>query len=341
MTAPNSGAEPALVSASGPAGLNLPGWGALRRQAAMPAAGAVLGIAALLAAPWVLTQYHIHILTLICIYVPLALGQNLITGNSGQLSMGHAAFYGFGAYTVGILAGQYDWPTMAILLVAVAGAGLVGLLVGLPTIRISGDYLFIVTIGMNLVFLDLVTQWVSLTGGTAGLPGLPPPRFGGLEILSYTDFYYFALLVAAVCVAVVLTVVRSRFGRTIEAVRDDPVAAAACGVGLVSVRLSVFVLGAALAGLAGAVLAYFLGFVGPTDFNILQSLLIFEMAILGGLGSVAGSVLGAALLIGIPEMLRFIQPYRLGMIGIIMILLMVYRPQGLLGRVNVINLIRK
>ncbi len=343
MMGEQPGAEPSAPPAMMPE-LRFSRWGRVHRQFRSPlmlAVAGAIGVAALLLAPSILTQYHIHILTLICIYVPLALGQNLITGNSGQLSMGHAAFYGFGAYVVGILGGLYDWPTVAILFVAVAGAGLVGLLVGLPTIRISGDYLFIVTIGMNLVFLDLVTQWVSLTGGTSGIPGLPTPRFGGLEISSYTDFYYLALIVSALCVAIVLAVVHSRFGRTIEAVRDDPIAAAACGVGVTSVRVSVFVIGASLAGLSGAVLAYFLGFVGPTDFNILQSLLIFEMAILGGLGSVAGSVLGAALMIGVPEMLRFIQPYRLGLIGTLMILLMVYRPQGLLGKINVINLIRK
>jgi branched-chain amino acid transport system permease protein len=314
-----------------------------RRRAGLPVAAAFLLAAFLLAAPKLHGGYHLHVLALILIYVPCALGQNLITGNSGQLSMGHAAFFGLGAYAVAIATVQHGWPALPALLLAAAAAGLVGLLIGLPAIRISGDYLFIVTIGVNLVFLDVVTQWISVTGGTAGIPGLPMPSFlGGLvRVRSNVGHFYLALAVAALCFAVTLAVTRSRFGKMIEAVRDDPVAAAACGVSQTTVRVAVFVIGAAMAGLAGGVLAFFIGFVGPSDFTVQQSLLIFEMAILGGLGSVWGSLAGAAILVGLPEVLRFLQPYRLGLLGLIMVLVMVYRPQGLLGSVRITNLIRK
>lgn len=295
----------------------------------------------LLAAPRVIGGYHLHVLTLILIYVPCALGQNLITGNSGQLSMGHAAFFGLGAYAVAILSVYYGWPALPALVVAAIAAGIVGLMIGLPAIRISGDYLFIVTIGVNLVFLDVVTQWVSFTGGTAGIPGLPLPSFGLFRVRSNVDYFYMALVLAVLCFLITLTITRSRFGKMIEAVRDDPVAASACGISLTTVRVSVFVIGAAMAGVAGGVLGYFIGFVGPSDFNVQQSLLIFEMAILGGLGSIWGSVAGAAILIGLPEFLRFLQPYRLGLLGLIMIVVMVYRPQGLIGSVRITNLIRK
>ncbi len=295
----------------------------------------------LLAAPSLIGSYHLHVLTLILIYVPCALGQNLITGNSGQLSMGHAAFFGIGAYAVAILSVHHGWPAFPALLTAAAAAGLVGLLIGLPAIRISGDYLFIVTIGVNLVFLDVVTQWVSVTGGTAGIPGLPLPSFGFVRVRSNVDYFYLALIAATLCFLVTLAITRSRFGKMIEAARDDPVAALACGISLTAVRVSVFVIGAAMAGLAGGILGYFIGFVGPSDFNVQQSLLIFEMAILGGLGSIWGSLAGAAILVGLPEFLRFLQPYRLGLLGLIMIILMVYRPQGLLGSVRITNLIRK
>ncbi|WP_159718954.1 branched-chain amino acid ABC transporter permease [Geminicoccus flavidas] len=301
----------------------------------------VLLLLFLLAAPGLIGSYHLHVLTLILIYVPCALGQNLITGNSGQLSMGHAAFFGLGAYAVAILSVRYGWPAFPALLAAAGAAGLVGLLIGLPAIRISGDYLFIVTIGVNLVFLDIVTQWVPVTGGTAGIPGLPMPSFGFVRVRSNVDYFYLALAIAALCFLVTLAITRSRFGKMIEASRDDPVAAAACGISLTAVRVSVFVIGAAMAGLAGGVLGYFIGFVGPSDFNVQQSLLIFEMAILGGLGSIWGSVAGAAILVGLPEILRFLQPYRLGLLGLIMIVLMIYRPQGLLGSVRITNLIRK
>ncbi|WGF89745.1 branched-chain amino acid ABC transporter permease [Marinivivus vitaminiproducens] len=298
-------------------------------------------LALLVAAPGFLNSYHIHVLTLILIYVPCALGQNLITGNSGQLSMGHAAFFGLGAYVVAILTVHYGWPAFPALVMAAAAAGVVGLMIGLPAIRISGDYLFLVTIGVNLVFLDVVTQWISVTGGTAGIPGLPMPSFLGIQVRTKAEYFYMALVVALLCLGLTLAITKARFGKMIEAVRDDPIAAASCGVSLTLVRVSVFVIGAAMAGLAGGVLAFFIGFVGPSDFNVQQSLLIFEMAILGGLGSVWGSIVGAALLVGLPEMLRFLQPYRLGLLGLVMILLMIYRPQGLLGSVKITNLIRK
>jgi branched-chain amino acid transport system permease protein len=309
-----------------------------------PIPTSLLGLALILflaLMPGVLSLYQLHVLTLVCIYVPLVLGQNFITGNSGQLSMGHAAFYGLGAYTVGILAGMHDWTTMPSLLGAISVAGLAGFAVGLPAIRVSGDYLFIVTIGINLVFIDVVTQWVPVTGGTSGIPGLPEPIIAGVHLGGNAAFYEFSLVAAVLCVGLLYGVTRSRFGSLVEAIRDDPLAAAACGIASTPVKLSVFVIGAAMAGLAGGMLAYFIGFVGPGDFGPQQSILIFEMAILGGLGSIPGAVLGAAILIIAPEAFRFLQPYRLGIIGLLMIILMTYRPQGLLGKVKVTNLIRR
>jgi branched-chain amino acid transport system permease protein len=315
-----------------------------RRTIASPVMAVVLSpplIILLAFMPHLLSLYQLHVLTLVCIYVPLVLGQNFITGNSGQLSIGHAAFYGLGAYTVGILAGLHDWATMPSLIAAIAVAGLAGIAVGLPAIRVSGDYLFIVTIGINLVFIDVVTQWVPVTGGTSGIPGLPEPIIAGLHLGGNAAFYEFSLLVAVLCVGLLYCVTRSRFGSLVEAIRDDALAAAACGISATPIKLSVFVFSAAMAGLAGGMLAYFIGFVGPGDFGPQQSILIFEMAILGGLGSIPGAILGAAILIIAPEVFRFLQPYRLGIIGLLMIVLMTYRPQGLLGRVKVTNLIRR
>jgi branched-chain amino acid transport system permease protein len=300
-----------------------------------------LGLSLALGLPYVTNQYYLHVTTLVLIYIPLALGQNLITGNSGQISMGHAAFYGTGAYISAVLAVTYGWPAPAVLLAAVVGVGLVGLLVGLPAIRVSGDYLFIVTIGVNLVFLDIVTQWVSVTGGPSGIPGLPLPSFGPLTVRDYVGFYYFALILASAATVLIVAIVHSRFGVIVEAVRDDPIAAQACGISLTPTRVAVFVIGAAIAGLSGVIYAYFIDFVGPQDFGIAQSLLIFEMVILGGLGSVPGSIAGAALLVGIPEILRPLQPYQLGLGGLIILVMMVRRPQGILGKVKVSNLIRK
>jgi branched-chain amino acid transport system permease protein len=300
-------------------------------------------ILALLALPLALATntFYLQMAINVLIFIPLVVGQNLITGNSGQVAMGHAAFYGIGAYTTAILTVDHGWNPVISFAASALAAGLIGGLTGLPAIRIAGDYLFIVTIGLNLIFLDVVTEWEGLTHGASGIPGIPYPSVLGYEIADEFHFYYFALVVAVLCVVFALMVVNSRFGKTTEAVRDDPIAAKASGMSVAHTRVIVFVIGATMAGMSGSVLAYHLGFVGPQSFQFYVSLLIFEMAIIGGLGSVLGSVVGATLLVALPEILRPLQDYRLGLGGLVILILMVYRPQGLFGSVRVTTLIRR
>lgn len=304
--------------------------------------GSLALLAALAAVPLVIgNNFVLHISVVVLIYIPLVIGQNLITGNSGQVAMGHAAFYGIGAYVTAIIATTTELPELVAIGASVAVTALVGFLVGLPAIRISGDYLFIVTIGLNLIFLDIAIQWTDVTGGSAGIPGVPVPTFGPIEVAGERGFFYMSLLGAVLATVVAVAVTSSRFGSLIEAVRDDPLAATASGINPVPVRVSVFVIGAAMAGLSGSLLAYYLGFIGPQNFGIAQSLLIFEMAIIGGLGSVPGSIAGAVLLVGLPEALRVLQDYRLGLGGLLIVILMAVRPEGLLGRVKATTLIKK
>jgi branched-chain amino acid transport system permease protein len=306
-------------------------------------ATALLIIVAVLVLPLLLKSsiFYLQMAINVLIFIPLVVGQNLITGNSGQVAMGHAAFYGIGAYTTAILTVDHGWNTLTVLAASALAAAIVGGLIGLPAIRIAGDYLFIVTIGLNLIFLDVVTEWTGLTNGASGIPGIPYPSIFGYQIRNGLEFCYFALAVAAVCVIFALMLMNSRFGKTIEAVRDDPVAAKASGMSVPTTRVIVFVIGATMAGLSGSVLAYHLGFIGPQSFQFQVSLLIFEMAIIGGLGSVLGSVVGASLLVLLPEVLRPLQDYRLGLGGLIILILMVYRPQGLFGTVRVTTFIRR
>lgn len=298
-------------------------------------------VALLLLPYYVRDEFYLRMCINVLIYVPLVVGQNLITGNSGQVAMGHAAFYGIGAYTVAILTINHGVGTIPAILAAIVVAALVGLVTGVPAIRISGDYLFIVTIGLNLIFLDVVTQWTGFTGGASGLPGVPIADVFGMSLETQQRFYYLALAAAGLSVVVAVLMVHSRFGKTMEAVRDDPVAALASGMSLVRARVAVFAVGAGMAGMSGAILAFQLGFVGPQSFQFLVSLLIFEMAIIGGLGNVLGSVVGAALLVVLPEVLRSVQDYRVGIGGLAVLMLMVWRPQGLFGSVRMTSLIRR
>ena len=313
-----------------------------RRPAVVVPAALVAAVLLLAYPAMVGSEFFVHVAVIMLLYVPLSVGQNLITGNSGQVSMGHAAFYGTGAYVVAILGMRYpDAPPLLLLAAAVAATAVLGLLASLPAIRVSGDYLFIVTIGLNLIFLDIVTQWRGLTRGAAGIPGVPVFRIGSWEALAPEQFYYVALAGAAAVVGVAVALMSSRFGRAVEAVRDDSLAAETSGIGTTTVRVAVFAVGAAMAGVSGGLFACFLGFIGPQNFGTDQSLLIFEMAIIGGLGSVRGSIVGAILLVALPEVFRVLQDYRLGLGGLLVVVLMVFRPHGLLGRATIQPLVKR
>lgn len=279
------------------------------------------------------------ILTLV--YIPAAVGQNLIVGNAGLLAMGQAAFVGVGAYTAGILAVRFDLDGAVTILAATLAAGLLGALVGIPALRINGDYLFIVSLGFNLVVLDFALQQIELTGGATGLRGIPTLTFLGLDLGVGAPFYYAVL--GLVLLALVLTqlVVTSRFGRTMEAIRDDEIAAVAMGISPALPKIQFFAIGSALAGLSGALLAYNIGYVGVGSFDVTASLLIFQMAVIGGLGRISGSVVGAFIIVLLPELLRPLQDYRLLLAGLLIVILMAVRPEGLLGRAKITNLIKK
>lgn len=304
-----------------------------------------LGLAALVATVVALPfaavpPYWITALLLTMCYIPAALGQNLITGNSGQLAMGQAAFVGVGAYVAAYLSTTTSWDGLLVVTASVLLAGITGAVAGFPALRIVGDYLFIVTLGVNLIVIDLALEWKSVTGGASGIAGIPTLTILGFDV-GYAHGFYLAC-VASVVLAALCTwaLTSSRFGKTVEALRDDEVAAVAIGVRPALPRTVIFGVGSALAGLSGAILAYNLAYVGYGTFDVQTSILIFEMAVIGGLGRIPGSILGAVLVILIPELLRPLQPYRELIGGALMIALMVYRPQGLWGQAKITNLIK-
>jgi branched-chain amino acid transport system permease protein len=287
-----------------------------------------------LAAPSLLSGYSLHVLTELGIFIPLALGQNLLTGNGGQISLGHAAFFGVGAYSAGIIAARSSVDTVWVLLVASAAGGLGGLLVGLPSLRVRGDYLFVVSLGFNFIFLDFANSFLKLTGGAAGLPGVPSMEIAGHALVSPADVYYAVLFIAVLMIVVTVLVVNSRFGRALEAARDDIVGSQAFGINAGAIRVWSFVIAGCMAGVAGALSAYFIHYVGPGDFGLEQALIIFEMVVIGGLGSVPGSIIGCAILIVLPEVLRPLVDYRAGIGGAIVLAMMLWRPQGIMGKVR-------
>jgi branched-chain amino acid transport system permease protein len=280
---------------------------------------------------WVPDAYVFRVVTLVALYTIPALAQNLITGFTGILTVGQSANLAVGAYTSVLLVMRFNvpWP-IAFLAAGLLSAGF-GLLLGIPCLRLGGDYLTLMTIGFAEITRIVILNWMEVTRGPMGIPGVPPPAVGGFVFNTSTRYYYLVLCAAAIAYLVAYRLVHSYVGRALMAVRDDEVAAGTAGVDLPRYKLLAFVVSTLYVGFAGSLLAHFLRFVGPGNFTMDESLLHMQMALLGGFGSLPGSILGAAIMIALPEMLRILQEYRLLFNGVVLIILMAWRPQGILG----------
>jgi branched-chain amino acid transport system permease protein len=291
-----------------------------------------------LALPRLLNPYHFQILMLCGINVILAVSLNLVNGFTGQFSIGHAGFMAIGAYGSAMVSlhGGQRWvetlvaagvPAVAAqggaLLVALLAGGLLsavaGYLVGLPSLRLRGDYLAIVTLGFGEIIRVVITN-VDAVGAARGLPGIP----------GWANVFWVGLGVVAV-ISLSRNLARSTHGRALFAIRDDEVAAEALGVNTTAYKVLAFVLGAFFAGVAGGLFAHYLSYLNPNSFTFLKSIEVIAMVVLGGMGSVSGSVLAAVILTLLPEALRPVKEYRMVIYSLMLIVLMVTRPQGLLG----------
>ena len=278
-------------------------------------------------------SYHTEILATAALYALLALGLNLIVGYAGLLHLGYAAFFGIGAYTYALLNLRLGWPFWAGLSTAGLAAGIAAVLLGLPAVRVRGDYLAIVTLGFGEIIRVVATNLEEWTGGPNGLMGIAHPVVGqttfGVEARPY--YWLLVLLVAAVA-WICARLRRSRLGLAWLAIKEDELAAGCLGVDPLRMKLLALALGGWVAGMAGCVFAAKQGTITPDSFDFIQSVMILAMVILGGLGSVAGAIWGAAILSIAPELLREFSTYRMLLFGLMMILLMRVRPQGLFGK---------
>lgn len=295
------------------------------------AAGLICLVFLLLFLPVILNDYYRDIMTLTCMYIVLALGLNIIVGQAGLLNLGYVAFYAIGAYTYAILSTRYGlsfWPGMVL---GALAAALVAALLGIPTLKLRGDYFAIVTLGFGEITRIVLNNWASLTGGPNGIAQIARPALG-LHVLSTTlEFYYLILLIVIVTVFAVHRLMFSRIGRAWVAIREDEIAAEAMGINIFRLKLLAFVLGSAWAGMTGVFFAAKMAFVSPESFTFFESVLILCMVVLGGMGSIPGIILGALLLIALPEVFRDFQDYRMLAFGAALVVMMIFRPQGLLG----------
>ncbi|MGD8718668.1 MAG: branched-chain amino acid ABC transporter permease [Candidatus Zixiibacteriota bacterium] len=287
--------------------------------------------------PFVVTdQYWLRVTVTIAIYAILALGLNVIVGYAGVLDLGFIAFYGIGAYTAALLMLKCGWSFWAALPVATAAGALLGVLRGLPTLRLSGDYLAIVTLGFGEIVRMTFTNWVGLTNGPMGLRGIEAPSIGSFSFGfdaahgGYMRYYFLVLALLGLAVYVVYRLRYSRPGRALLAIRDNETAAAAMGVHLTRYKALAYAVGAAFGGAAGAFFVSFNLFVSPNSFLFFESAIVLCMVVVGGMGAIAGAIVGAVILGSFPELLRFLADFRYLIFGALMVAVAIFRPRGLL-----------
>lgn len=287
-------------------------------------------LVALVLAPLGLKNYGIYLLSLWCVNVMCAMGLNITLGYAGQISLGQAAFLGIGAYTAALLL-KAGVPFFAVLPAAAVVCFVVGLALGFPALRVQHHYLAFATLGFNVLTYLVMRNEEWLTGGTFGIAGIPRPSLFRVSLDGSLAFYYFTLASLVALGLALAFLLRSPWGRAFAALRDNPIRAESLGVNITAYTLLAFAIGAACAGIAGCYFAALVQFIEPAPFSLAASLMILLMVIVGGSGRFFGPMLGAAIVILLPEWLRFLKDWYLVIFGAAVVALMVWLPGGLLS----------
>ncbi|SEF15807.1 amino acid/amide ABC transporter membrane protein 2, HAAT family [Rhizobiales bacterium GAS191] len=294
---------------------------------------AVIGLmAAALALPLVLTSnYRLGIAHQALIFIILAVGYDVLLGFTGLLSFGHIGLFAIGAYTSAIIVMSTGAPFLVGLLGAAAFTGLIGLLISIPALRIKGHSLTLLTLALGEVIRIVIRSMEWLTNGSRGLTGIPRPEILGFSFRQPVPLYYLLLVFAGLAILFVWRVKGSRFGRAFMAIRDTEIGADVCGVNISAMKMLAFAISAVLAGIAGSLYAHTMRFISPEFFSLGLTIILLAMVLIGGRGTIIGPVIGAALLIALPEALRFVREYYLLVFGIAIWLCVVAMPDGLAG----------
>jgi branched-chain amino acid transport system permease protein len=288
-----------------------------------------------------MTAYIAHYLVMVGIYAILALSLNLLIGYSGIFSLAHAAIYGIGAYASALVALKLGLGFWGGMLIAAGVGALASALVAIPSLRVSGDYYVVASFGLQVVVLAVFMNWTDLTNGHAGLPGIPRPNVLGWVIDQPFEYVFLAAAFAVLTYAVCWRLTNSAFGRVLQAIRDDEIAAQAMGKNVVQVKIVVACISSALGAMAGSLYAHYITYINPSSFALHESIFIASLVILGGSERLSGPIVGAFLLLAIPEVLKFLAipdtvaaPMRQIIYGALLIIFMLVRPEGILGRVR-------
>ncbi len=286
-----------------------------------------------------MAAYVAHYLVMVGIYAILATSLNLLVGYSGIFSLAHAAVFGIGAYASALAALKLGLGFWGGLVVAAVVGALAAAIVGIPSLRVAGDYYVVASFGLQVVILTVFTEWTSVTNGHAGLPGIPRPSVFGWTIDTPFEYVVLALVLAALTYAVCHRLTTSAFGRVLQAIRDDEIAAQAMGKNVVLVKIVITSLSSALGALAGSLYAHYITYINPSSFALHESIFIVSLVILGGSDRLAGPMVGAFILLAVPEVLKFLHipdtvaaPMRQVLYGALLIVFMFVRPEGILRR---------
>lgn len=282
--------------------------------------------------PLFLNSYSLDIFTSVLFYTMLALGLNLLVGELGLLNLGYIAFYGIGAYTYAILYSKFGIGFWSSLVIGGFISALFSLFIAVPTLRLKGDYLAIATLGFGEIIRMILNNWNSLTNGPNGIMNIPRPVLFDIQLSSGIRFFYMTLFLVVVEIYILNRLKKSRFGRYAIAIRENEQASEMIGINAYRIKIIYFMLSAFIGGVAGVLFASKQMFVSPDSFTFIESVYVLAMVILGGMGNIPGVILGVITLVILPELLRGFVIYRMLIFAILLITLMIFRPEGLLGK---------
>jgi len=288
----------------------------------------LLGLTILLFPLVINNPYYLNVVNIIGLNTLIVVGLNLLIGYAGQISLGHAAFYGLGAYLSGILTVSYHFSPWTAMGLALMVTGLLALLIGIPTLKLHGHYLVMATLGFNIIVNIIMIQWDQVTGGPSGFPGIPNLKIGTLVFDSDQKMYYLIWFFTFMGITLALNLVQSRVGRALRALHGSEVAAGSLGVKTETYKVKVFVLSALYASLAGSLYAHYLTFISPKTFDIFFSIELVTMVIVGGMGSIWGTLFGTFFITPLPVMLHFFDEYKDIFYGLILVFILIFLPEG-------------
>jgi branched-chain amino acid transport system permease protein len=295
-----------------------------------------LGLVVFLVPFFVHSPYYFSIFIFIAIYGMIVLGLTMLIGYAGQVSLGHAAFFGLGAYFSSILILHLHLNPWLAMAAGLAGTVIIAVLLGIPTLKLHGHYLAVATLGLGIVVQIIFKEEVGLTGGPTGLTGIPHLTAFGVTFSNDRSYYFLCWIFLMALLGLSINLVHSRVGRALRAISQNQIAAGSLGISVNWFKLMIFSLSAGYASLAGSLYAHYLSFVNPSPFGFMVSVKLMAMVVIGGSASLWGALLGTALLVSLPELLTRLQDYEMLVYGAILILVMMFAPKGLAGIVSIV-----